>query len=301
MQTPKRPVVLRFRFGKGLVKARKESENTARFIADRVALAYAQENWNDAKQELIQQITADLRAELVHMSSLFRRFIVGAPGTKSSPNGTLTTVAKGGGQPSAQLASMLPAWSPRNPDYMAAKRARSGGISWFDNSKWTNSGKQDRRFASRRPLTGSYGGGEGGYLKSAFKPDTLGGQTIWEEMFGNIGVRIVRNNKAFQDQGSISLPSERGSHIKKQLATIYVTALGRIDLDMLSGFRSENLKLSRLVYAHDPLLGMRLGRMNNGVYRPTLEPFLDFFLTRALPHAVSERIRKGSFGLTSRR
>lgn len=290
MATPNRPVVFRFVFGKGVVKARRESADTSRAVAKNIALRYSEDNWDAMKTALIEQITRDVRDELDHLSSMFRRFITGAPGSKTTPNGTLTTVAKGGGEPSARLSSLMPEWKQRTKRYMDEKRRRTGSIEWFRNRQWRS--MPDNRFVGSKVMSrGKYGGKEPGYLHTAFAPG--GARSIWEEMFGPVSVRIQRSHR-----GDMQAEFGGNNHVKVEMANIQVRALGKIDLAMLAGTAPA---LSRFVWAKDPEMGKRLGRMNNGTYRPTMEPFISFFLTRALPHAVDTRIRKGMAGLISRR
>jgi hypothetical protein len=277
---PKRPVVLRYRFGKGLVKARKESENTARAIVSNVAVQYAEDTWNEAKDTLRARIEEDVRAELVNLSRMFREYIIGAPGSRTTPNGTLTTLAKGDERPQVSLSSMLPAWTVRSDQYMERKRAEGIGIGWFDNTGWvSSSGYPDSPGLLRETFAGSDGG-------------MRRGSDVWEDIFGPVKVRIVRQNNATPE----STLRTGKKNVRMQVARISVAALGKVDNSMLSAFRSSNPRLETVLDNYNPLLSVRLGVMRNGVYRPTLEPFLDFFLTRAIPHTVNERIRKGTLG-----
>lgn len=275
---------MRFRFGQGLVKARKESENTSRFVAQQIAIAYAEDTWQGVQNTLKERIAEDVRVELNNLNRLFRDHIIGAAGTRTSPAGRLTTVTKGSDRPSASIASMLPAWAPRGAEYLDRKKKALGDTRWFDNSGWT-----------RRPAPA-----DGGLLRSSF-PVSAGfgrGSDVWENMFGPIGVRVVRRNA--EADASLKAATSRGKTTRIQVASIYVTALGKIDLNMLNAYRNDNDNdgLMRVVAETDRALAVRLA--GRGPYRPTLEPFLDFFLTRALPHAVNERIKKGDFGSTFR-
>lgn len=293
-------VVLRFRFGQGLVKGRQRFENTARAIANRVAFSYAEDAYDTMRKTLEQRVEADVRAELVHLARLFRRHIVGAAGTKSSPSGSLDTVAKGQNPPTTSIASGLPAWRQRNQEYLRQKRAATGGVAWFDNRGWKQS-QWDARFASRRPRSGTAPDGTG-LLFQSMRADT------WETMFGPIGVRFYKSRRLDTNQAVGTIKTGR-QDTKIQIGSIRVRALGRLTPQMLPGFTTGNVKansggnpgLLGLIGSYDPDLAYRMGVMRNGVYRPTLEPFLGFFLTRALPHAVSERIRKQSLGSINRR
>lgn len=290
-----RPVVLRFRLGQGLVKARKESENTSRFVAQQLAVNYAEDTWEEAKGNLSKTIVGDVKVELARMAMNFRRHIIGAAGTSTAPNGTLTTAAKGAGAPSQRIAEGMPAWKARGTAYIERKRRNGAGIGWFDNSKW---GKRQRP-ANAGLMKKTFSGGTGGSISLDSGGSGLSGGDVWEDMFGPVSVRVVRNNRA---TGSLpQVKTDRRKSIRLQVASIYVMALGKISLGMLKMDPSGNDGLNSLVRNYNPDLAVRLGRGRGGTYRHTMEPFLKFFLTRALPFAVQRRIEKGTIGSVFRR
>jgi len=274
-----RPIVIRFYVGKGLGVARQESANTSRVIVQQVALSYAEESFDEFKKELSATIKRDAEAELTHMARLYRKYIIGTSGYKSGPSGTLTALAKGPpSPPSRSLASLTPPWVPRSTSYLQRKKAGGAGVKWFDNSGWNT----------------------GGYLKAAFQPERLWGGVfgdgggIFSDMFGGISVEIIRNLKG---TGTLSGGlAGRGTAVNTQLATIRVRALGKITNSMLNATTSAgNPALIGLVEAYDEQMAARLGGPK-GRYRPTLEPFLKFYLQQSLPHAVSARVAKGTQG-----
>jgi hypothetical protein len=293
---PQSAVVLRFRLGKGLVKARQRYDNTARAILERVTINYADGAYDQMRKTLEQRIEQDVRAELVHQAMLFRRHIIGAAGTRVTPSGMLDTATKGEAPPRQTIGEGLPPWAPRNAEYLRQKRAATGGIGWFDNRNWRQSA-YDARFASRVPRTGA-GPDQAGLLFKSMRAD------VWETIFGPIGVRFYRMRKLTPQDSRSGISAGRQKNMKVQIGSIQVRALGKITPGMLPGYTTGTIKASDkgnpgligLISQYDPQLGYRLGTMRNGVYRPTLEPFLGFFLTRALPHAVSERLRKGTYG-----
>lgn len=294
------PVVIRFSLGKGLYKARASWANTSRAIESNVGLTYADNEYERIRNTLLQRVEEDVRAELTHLAYQFRRFIIGAAGSMNSPSGTLDTVSKGVGAPTLTLRSSLPSWASRNPRYLERKREGTGGVAWFDNRGWLSTGRRDNRYSSKTMRTGGQYPRDPGLLFDEMRTDT------WETMFGPISVRFLknRNSSAIASQGLISTGT--GTTYKIQVGTISVRALGKVDYSMLPGVTrsggevrpstSGNPGLMSIVGAYDPRLAYRLGTMRNGIYRPTLEPFLAFFLTRALPHAVATRIAKGSMG-----
>lgn len=292
----KSAVVLRFRFGKGLVKARQRFDNTARAIMERVTINYADGAYDQMRKTLEQRVEQDVRAELTHMALLFRRHIIGAGGTTTAPSGNLDTVTKGGIPPRMAIASALPPWSPRNAEYLRQKRQATGGIGWFDNRKWKDQ-QWDARFSSRVPRK-SEPYDQPGLMFRSMRQD------VWETMFGPISVRFYRMRKLTPGDTRFGMNAGRQKNMKVQIGSIQVRALGKITPGMLPGYTTGSIRasaqgnpaLTELISAYDPQLGYRMGTMNNGVYRPTIEPFLGFFLLRALPHAVTQRLEKGNYG-----
>lgn len=255
---------------------------------ERVTINYSDGLYDEMRKTLEQRVEQDVRAELLHMALLFRRYITGAAGTRVLPSGTLTTVTKGEHQPSMPLSEGLPSWAPRNAEYLRWKRKRTGGIQWFDN----------QNINSFRPKQGTASHEDGGYLFDNMRAD------VWETIFGPISVRFYRMRKLEPTDAMASVSAGRQKRMRVQIGSIQVRALGRLTPAMLPGYTTGHVKgssagnpaLMSLIYGYDPKLEVRLGRMNNGIYRPTLEPFLGFFLTQALPHAVSQRLEKGTYG-----
>lgn len=292
---PNSAVVLRFRLGKGLVKARQRYSNTARAILERVTLQYAEGTYDEFRRTVQAQLADDIRVELEHMAGLFRKHIIGFSGRRSSPSGTLSTRTKGEGAPSQSIASSLPAWAPRNAQYLRSKQQAVGHIRWFDNTGW-NSSTPDLRYAR---VSEKVGGGpdEPGLLKSAMTRDS------WETIFGPISVQFFRSRKIEPSEAVGNLTGGK-KNFRLQLGTIYVRALGKIEPSMLPGYTSGHIMASssgnpglmNVIAQYDHRLAYRLGTMRNGIYRPTLEPFLGFFLTKSIPFAVARRIEKGTLG-----
>lgn len=289
-------VVLRFVLGKGLVKARQRYDNTSRAILRKVALQYAEGSYDRFRKNLEQQVEQDVRSELTHMALLFRRHIIGAAGTRTSPSGTLTTATRGSNPPRMAIADGLPSWAPRNAEYLRRKRVATGGIEWFNNRSWKDS-QFDARFSKRAPRTGTNKNQDHGLLFREMRQD------VWETIFGPISVRFYRARK-LDAEGPAATVGSGKKNMKIQIGSLQVRALGKLTPGMLPGFTTGEINASstgnpgliNLISGYDPKLGYRLGTMNNGVYRPTLEPFLGFFLLRSLPHAVNERLRKGNLG-----
>ena len=279
-QAPKRPIVFRFVLGKGQVKRRRESDDTTRAVVEQVTVSYAENNWDASRRALQEAVESDVRAELVNVAGQFRRHVIGAPGNQRGLVGTLTTKSRGGTQPRQSLGS-LPRWAPRGARYLEDKKSFTGHQNWFDNTGWEpHGGTLANFFAS--DVVNSPGGGE----------VNVGSGGILEDVFGGISVQVTRNNRGWGiNQGTLNL-SKDGSKAELQLATIRVRALGRVTESMLRISDSPNQELLGAIAREDPMVALHL-RGGRGRYRPTLEPYLKFFLDRAIPQAVSQRIARG--------
>lgn len=287
-----RPVVLKFVFGKGLQKRRRESDDTARFIAEQVTIEYANSTAGEGLKLLQDSIERNVRAELEYIHKMFFKYVIGAPRTQRKLRGTLTARAKSSeGRPSLNLGSLNLRWAPRSERYLNRKVLDGSSKKWF-----------------------AYKGG----LAEAFLPTPgAGGITLFEEIFGPVTVTIRRNLKKWglakgnmssgvmtQSGGSTRgsstiMPSQRQmgqntntkpEDVKMMLGTISVRALGSLNPGAVS--RESLYGAGGAVRAWDDEAATKLaGR--KATYRPALEPFLDFFLERSLAHAASERLRRG--------
>lgn len=272
--------------GKGKTKARKESENTARAVVEQVSIAFADGTFEQARTQIAQRIEQDVRSELIHITKLFRRYIIGIPGSKSGPTGILSTVSKGTYNPTASIKDSIPRWTPLRTPYANYKQSIGLGNKWFQYD-----GDLGRTF---KPLGGDGASGTGGGGDFT----TLNGQfqTVFEDIFGPIQVQILRNNRAWGTNTGAGLIVGKGRKFKMQLGTIRVKALGSLTPGMLKPSNDFNAPLMGLVERYDPMLSYRLG--NRWRYRPSLEPFLSFFLERSIPQAVTERLRRGVLSAT---
>jgi len=286
VKTPLRPVRITFVLGKGQVKRRRESANPTRFIAEQLLVEVLNDNWEHFKSDLSHQIASDVHRELNHLAADFRHHIIGLTDRQKRPSGMLTTVAKGPDRPEQSLAAAYGQdWIPRSAKYLKYKKGIIKHTRWF-----LFDGYLDSKFKGeyiQGANTDSVGRGSGG----EFDP----GGGIFEDLFGPVSVQVIRNrtNWGLNPGGSVTNTMGSKAKFKVKLATVRVRALGSITDAMLhvGGFNSG---LMSLIRRKDEQLANRLGGRYH--YRPTLEPFLEFFLQRALPHAVSERIRKGTLG-----
>jgi hypothetical protein len=278
-RTP-RPIQYVFKIGKGKVKARRESENPTRTVLEQVTLQYLNDSWDATRKRLAETIASDVRSELVFVAGQFRRNVIGAPGNQRGLVGTLTTKARGGTEPKESL-GRLPRWAPRGARYLEDKKSFTGHQNWFDNTGWEGQGGTLANFfASDRVAT------EGG------AEINVGSGGILEDMFGGINVQIIRNNQMTgRNSGAIKVgPDGKTNDI--QVATIRVRALGAVTERMMQISDQPNTALLDVIGREDKEVALHL-RGGRGRYRPTLEPYLRFFLERSIPQAVQQRLAKG--------
>jgi hypothetical protein len=271
---------LTFVAGKGVVKQRAAVKSIRRYLIENVMVQLGDQTWAELKRELSARIAEDARAELVRVSAAFRRGVIGIPENSKGLRGTLTTAAKGSGAPQQALGG-LPRWALRTEKYLRKKQQKAKHKRWFDNTGWAP---------------------RGGTLKSFFESDTVdrasggasfvGSAGIFEDLFGPIRVTVTRQSSP---TGATTNFGAGNSH-KIQLAKVRVSALSRVQDSMLNFSERPNAGLLRVVASGLPgegsqAIAYRL-RGGKGRYRPTLEPFLEFYLRKSLPFAVSKRIEK---------
>lgn len=132
---------------------------------------------------------------------------------------------------------------------------------------------------------------------------------FWTENFGPINIRIDR----IRSEGPLGVrPYASGFSGKDavhfSVARIKVSALGKITSAMVpelatgrlgyGGYNGRETGLMDLIGDQETRLKLaNWGRDKKGAYRPSLEPFLGFVLTRAIPQAVFRRIkdRRGNY------
>jgi hypothetical protein len=139
--------------------------------------------------------------------------------------------------------------------------------------------------------------------------DRLNSTATWTTAFGGISVTLKRTTSIGPRD-----PLARGfgtrlkgltkGNARVGVATIRVEAMRRITTSMLPalggaplGSFGSNPQASGLLSLLGDDIANRLGGNPNTVpFRPTIQPFLGFFLTRQLPNAVFKRIQQGVGG-----
>jgi hypothetical protein len=288
---------IRFRFNQqtGVRTDRQELQRAsgrfAQSIVEQVGLQYADNAFKDLQSRIGASLQGDVRNEIEHVARQFRKFIVGSTGARSSRADltTSTSNARGTGPLRTEIEGLRSAsvggtfWTPRKKRYLTEKRQKVGHNRWFEHQGELSKGIRN-------------------------------GST-WTNAFGPISIKVQRVKSISGlantlDFGGKSLtPRDAnvfGGRAKGtfSVARIEVSAFGKITPAMLPALITGKMDapipsdgrttgLIGLLGNANPALAYRLGGGPNVPYRPTLEPFLAFALTRAIPSAVFNRIQAG--------
>lgn len=252
----------------------------AQAVVKNITFQYAEDEYKKLAGKIESTMAYDIQRELVHMTALFRAHITGSNGGTNSPAGSLTSLSGAARYESLPIKTLIPEWAPRVPSYLRYKQRKTGNRQWF--TARGLSAKKDAAY-------------------SGLKINTTA--KLWTDAFGPIKVNFFKS-AASSEAASTKVD---GQHVRVAVGTLKVYALTNITPEMLPALASGDARtkysangnpgLMGLVRNVDPQMAYRLDRRSqSGRYRPTLEPFLSYFLTAAVPAAVSTRLYKSVFG-----
>ncbi|WP_037500737.1 hypothetical protein [Sphingomonas jaspsi] len=280
---------LRFRFNqqskastKGLGGTR-GGDNFSRVIVEDVAFSYSEGLFKKLKADIGGRIHGDVDKELAHMARMFMSGVVGIAGRNRGATGILTAKSPKADMFNESLyvpvRSVAGTWPRRSPDYLKWRKRREDGgdPSWFHRK-----GNVLAKLASAKTWTSAYGG-----ITVTVKRHTSFGPS--DPAARGFNTR---------------LGGTRGGNARVGVATIRVDAMGGITPAMLPatgggalGDFGANPRSNGLLDKLGDDIAYRLGGDPLRVpFRPTVQPFLAFFLTRQLPNAVFKRIEQGLDG-----
>lgn len=261
----------------------------AQSIAEDVGLVYAEEAYKSLKKNVQTTLHRDVQQEIEHVARQFKKFIIGSEANSRTMRGELSTAVTTSrgyaldGSPLSNQPVGGRSWVPRKKRYLREKMTDVGHQRWFDHS---------------------------GYLGKVMNRGSL-----WANAFGPIQVRVTRTAPV-SSQGGVAQAGRReissdGAKVFGQKSTglfsvarIEASAFGKITPAMLPALITGNVNapipddgrktgLIGLLGNVSRPAAYRLGGGPNVPYRATLEPFLAFAITRAIPTAVFNRIQKG--------
>ncbi|WOF44361.1 hypothetical protein KNJ79_05360 [Sphingopyxis indica] len=158
--------------------------------------------------------------------------------------------------PSANLHGL--SWTPRRENYLRRKRRELGHTRWWQG--WT------------------------GHMS-----DVLAKGQNWVEIFGPIRVAFTPGKSRDFRLRTINF-GLRQSEARVHIGTLNVTALERVTPAMIAAGTKRGIPAAIAAAGYEEL-AYRVG--GPAEYRQTLEPFLSFVLTRAIPYAVRRRVEAG--------
>jgi hypothetical protein len=253
----------------------KKFENFSRVLVQQLAFEYSDEYYDLLKTHIESQVKVDIQRELDNMARLFMLHVVGIAGRNRGPTGTLKTVSPKAGlmagiPTQASLKSLAGDWPRRSPDYINWRLRHGGTDEWFHRQ---------------------------GHVLSA-----LGSSKTWSAAFGGIAVSLSRHTKnSIRNLNLIQHNLPVGKKERTGIATLRVVAMNHITPGMLPALGGAGLgdygssprKSGLLKMLGDPIAWRLGGNPITVPFRPTIQPFLGFFLTRAMPNAVARRIEQG--------
>jgi len=265
------------------------SDSYARIVVNQILISASDKAFQSAKSNLTKNVRAAVGREIAQLAFMVSRFLV-QPHNATGPRGTITSLeANTSNQARAnrwitnrfQLEKSGVHWRKRSFNYLMWKGKKYGQEDW-----WTLKGSLQRSVS-----------------KSSF----------YTENFGPISVQFVRNTelsksgRSVDSQGNL-IDSLKGKNITQtgrgrtsataHVGTIIVSVMGKISASMLPALASGSpeggatptgsARLTSLIGDSD----VRNKLTGRGEYRPVLEPFLAYYLTRAIPNTVYRQVEK---------
>lgn len=242
---------------------------SATTIVQNVALAYADGYRDQLFGAVASRIERDVMGEISNAAMVYKRLV-----TRASQRNALNAARIEGaavGAPSASLGGL--GWQPLTPRYRRLKQHELGHTNFF--RAWTH------------------------YLASE-----LGRGRTWTKLFGPVKVDVAlgksrgaaeRRQSDFGGQAFARPAKENQDRqtVRIHIGSVSVTALEKIRVEDLRSMTRDGVP--RIVGDTDLELAYRLAP-GPAPYRPSLEPFLSFVLSRSIPFAVQKRVEQGLRG-----
>lgn len=288
---------LTFNFRTG-AKSREKIRTFANTMVQEVAVNASDQMWKEIKVKIASRLERDVFSEIAKMAQLYKQYIIGIGAMSAGANGTLTPASLyAEGTPKGDRSYSLgrgPAgrWAKRKPSYLTWKRRHVGHNRWFEHSGLM-----------------SLNMGRGKFWTKTFGPihvDVRRTQSMGladaNRLANSQGTRAAREQflKRFDTGG----PSNSGSSLRVHVANIRVSAMQGITPAMLPSLLTGNVddvapdgRKTGLIRQFPRRMQWHLAGGEKFVpYRHTIEPFLGFVLTKAIPNAVARRIEDGLGG-----
>jgi hypothetical protein len=246
------------------------AKNFANILINQVAIASKEETFKAARDRLVNRVDLAVNREIAQMSFMVAKFLT-QPERASGPTGTIT-----GSDPTLSKTASNLRWRVREYDLSKS------GIHWAERQRNYMLWKHKHGHSS------DWWKLHGGLAESLNKA------SFYTTNFGPVKVEFIRSSATGDIKNVTSTGSGRPT-VNLNVGTISVSVMGKLTPEMLpslaSGDPTGNVapsgkrNLTRLIT--DQSVSTKLGHGGpGGQYRPVLEPFLAYFLTRAIPNAV---------------
>lgn len=248
---------------------------------------YGEGTYSDVKNQIAHRIRLDVMTELSFMAGNFKSSVIGIAGNKKGPN-SYSSLANEYSGVSGIARSMSNSsgisWPARTDKYMDWKRNHYHHSKWFLNKGSTIAALMGKR--------GTWIASFGGVDITVSKGGEAGGLSL-----GTLNKQSRTTSRA----GYRRYDSVGDSRFRVSVMNIKVAALTKITPQMLPALATGQLGSYAPDGRRTGLIGMlpdsvayRLGGSEAHVpYRHTVEPFLSFVLTQAVPNALFLRVQKG--------
>jgi hypothetical protein len=240
-------------------------------IVEDVALNAADRTYKNAKASLERSVAEVIQTEITQMARMIGRFLV-QPEKAFGPAGVITSKQTEIAQQTRSL------YGRTNVLYT--------DIGAFG-SKW---GSRGNEYLKRKKAAGFPGDW---WLKTGKLREQLSSESLYKEL-GPVSVSFVKTGGTVKNPPKQTLSGRKGRlSATYQVGMLSVKVMERVTLDMLGNALNggNNGKLVPSLF-HDKKLAGKLLRRGETGYRPVLEPFLSYYLTRAIPNAVFNRTEK---------
>lgn len=291
---------------------KKTTDGFARLIVDEVALLNSRFLYQKARASLVAGVRQAIMSEVSKMAMSIGRFFIlperarGPQGQMSIHGGMATTAKRLGFQRTYFRESSGIKWDPRGRDYLRRKKSSHGHGRW-----WDYDGDLADDLNSK---TGEFYSGIFGPIRVQFIPPKVTRDKKGRFQPGGFGKILPGNanlpqGRGFQKQtanGGVNITHHGGAGRFAQdyeVGKLEVQTFGKITPRMLPALATpdwdpKNAKPTQGdgvagLFPNDGEGGTRnklLGRQ--AAKRYALEPFVAFYLTRAIPNAVWRRTEK---------
>ena len=270
---------------RGAVKSEIEAATLklSNLIMNNVAFFMAEKQEKALTQNLQRTFATIVQKELARMGRQIKQFAVGIAdksiltsrgytniGGSLSITGVVSEAMQAFAGPVSLVSGTGP-WPARSPKYLKERRKAGTGTKWFKQT-----------------------GALGTYLAN---PNT------YLNAYGPVSVKFTRDSHSPLNTSKVNVSTIRtglpGRRTRKiGIGTVEVSALSRITSDMLGdpGQKQPSAWKTGLFNYLDPKMESKLLNTEDR-YRPFLEHFLSYYLTRSIPNAVFRRIEETAYDM----